>query len=93
MFELGENVLVFLVSGYNPIAYVGRVSRIIGPEGAELENTHHITWCDGAEWAKLAGGDIELRRQTQRYYRRAGIVRFAGCRDARHWFGELPKIS
>lgn len=93
MFETGDLVLVFLVSGYSPMAIVGRVVRPIGLEGAELADAVHARQCDGAQWGKLAEGDKEVRRAAQQHYRYIGVTKFAGCRDFRPWIGCLPEAS
>lgn len=93
MFETGDLVLVFLVSGYSPMAIIGRVVRPIGLEGAELADAIHARHCTGPEWGKLAEGDEAVRRATQQYYRHIGTTKFAGCRDVRPWIGELPEVE
>lgn len=93
MFEIGENVLVFLVSGYEPYAVVGRVVRTIALDGAELADAVQVIWCNNAQWGKLAAGDKAVRRESQQHMRQVGTTKFAGCRDARPWAGKLPEVA
>jgi hypothetical protein len=88
LFVVGKNVLVFLVSGYHPAAYVGRVKRLLG-FGAELEDAVMVRWCPNAQWGALAEGDEAQRAATTNYVH-AGQVRFISCSRAMDWNGEIP---
>lgn len=93
MFELGDHVLVTLVSGYNPAKYIGRVSRLIGAEGCELEDCVMVKRCPRAKWGKLADGDSETRQASAEYYEHAGTIRFASCAYWQTWAGDLPTAA
>ena len=92
MFEEGPTVLVHLVSGYYPAVFAGRVSRLMGPEGAELTDAVMVHECPQGHWAALAEGtDQQLR--TRSTYEHAGTIRFAACAYVRDWVGALPKSN
>lgn len=93
MFEIGDNVLVFLVSGYWPAAFIGRVEKIYGLEGAELSDAVLCEWCDGGRWGDAADGSAAVRNSMQEHLRYHGVVRFAGCRSARPWVGAIPAVA
>jgi len=91
MFEVGKCVLVHIVSGYYPAVFAGRVSRMIGPEGAELTDAVMVHICPDGHWAALAEGDAGVRRGAS--YEYAGTIRFTACAYHRDWSGPLPKAN
>jgi hypothetical protein len=90
VFELEEQVLVALPSGYAPYVFCGRVKRLLGPYGAVLEDAVLIPFSgNNATWAGLASGDKQMR-QAARYRVYKGEVRFSHAAYATAWVGKLP---